>query len=151
MLRTYRPWPTIIVYGLLIPPTLAFIVTSVRSTDPDINPASRLLVLGASVGLFAFLVRSIWCSVRVEANGIRVVNLLQSRFFAWTDIEAFTLGPWGMVPRRGIVILRDGSRHGMVAVAAHGRVLGPDRGAQKTISELNQVLLDYRNVEQGRD
>jgi hypothetical protein len=79
--------------------------------------------------------------VRLESDGVRVVNLLRRQRLRWDEIERFELAPAGIYPYAGHVILKSG-RDIPIGGITVPRFL-TDRlkpRAQEPVDELNAIL-----------
>lgn len=84
--------------------------------------------------------------VRVDDDGIRVMNMLTSKRFRWNDIDRFELAPAGVYPFAGHVILKSGRDIPIIAITVPRFLterLKP--GAEKPIDELNALLRASRD------
>jgi hypothetical protein len=101
----------------------------------------RAVFVALGFVLAAFGVRAAMCAVQVDKQGVRVVNPLSVRRVAWSDIEYFMLGRWGLFSRMCVIVLTDGSRIGVWAiVGASSSVYKQDPEAEGMVDELNQRL-----------
>lgn len=111
------------------------------------SAASQALFIALGLVLAAFFLRAAVSAVRIEASGVRVVNPLSVRRFSSSDIECFTLGRWGLLPRNCLVILRGGSRIGVWAISARNpNFFKHDSAAEGRVAELNQRLKEAQVV-----
>ena len=105
------------------------------------NTASQVLFILLGLVLAAFCLRVAASAVHIEASGVRIVNPLSVRRVVWSDIECFTLGRWGVLPRNCLVIVKGGSRTGAWAISARNpNTFQHDSAAERMVEELNQRL-----------
>jgi hypothetical protein len=94
-------------------------------------------------GAFAFfsLFRCARAGVFIEEKGIRILNPLSSARLPWTEIERFSIEPYGVFPQMGQAELSKGETVHIWGIQAPNRLLRPrSRGAQDLIEALNEVL-----------
>jgi Bacterial PH domain len=97
-----------------------------------------------------FFVAGIWFVVRGQRVGARVlphvivvVNPFRTRRIEWKDIERFTWGRIGIMPKVGIE-LSDGSLIPVFGLPVGGRGLGESSTA-RALNELNRQLAKHRS------
>jgi hypothetical protein len=105
------------------------------------NTVAQAFFVALGLVLAVLFLRAAVSAVRIEASGVRVVNPLSVRRYSWADIECFTLGRWGLLPRNCLVNLRGGSRIGVWAISARNpNFFRHDSAAEGMVAELNQRL-----------
>lgn len=108
-------------------------------------PGVPMLLLMLAPGLL-FMMRLARACARVESRGVLVVNLRQSTFVPWEDIVSFSIGPLGLLPKIGIVELRDGRRIPIVGIQGPNPMMRPNnKSAERLIDLLNDELRRHRH------
>ena len=118
-------------------------ITAMQATPQRMSTATGILFLVVGVAVGAFGVRGALSRVVVTHEGLLVVNPVRRHWSSRTDIEHFSLGRWGVLPRVGIVELRDGARVGMWALAARNPAVSPkDPEVDAMVDLLNRWLAE---------
>jgi hypothetical protein len=117
--------------------------------------ALGLAVFGGVIALAAFAY--FWwlphVGVYVNDDGVVLRSPFRSRRLRWSEIERFSVEPWGTWWTSGFVHLRDGSSIRISGLGGQNRALFPKRSwAQEPVDELNQLLRSHRGgLNQGRE
>jgi len=107
------------------------------------NAAFRAVFISLGLVLAAWAFRAAYAYVRADANGVRVLNPLRTRRFAWSEISHFALGRWGVLPRQGIIHLRDGTSFGTWAISGtNPGIRRTDRVVEEMVNDLNSRLAE---------
>jgi hypothetical protein len=111
-------------------------------------PLSARVFGGVSaLGYGAFVFKAARSAVFADSAGIRVVNPIRTRFFPWDEVLHFTVDHFGLNPKIGLVVLRDGSRFPMFALAGPNPLGRPrNRTAETLVEGLNDLLTEYRSA-----
>jgi Bacterial PH domain len=148
--RVYRSreaaWIQLIVgIAFLIAVSLPALLASTSGPN-NMSTLSRLGFIAVGlVGCGASL-RCAWCSIRIESDGIRVVNPWKSRRLRWVEIAEFRLGRWGVLPRNCLIRLTDETTQGVWAISARNpNFFKHDSAAEGLVAELNERLRRSRS------
>ena len=88
-----------------------------------------------------FFFRFARAGVYVTPSGVRVLNPHRTVHLAWHEIERFSIGAKGLLPRVGIAELTNGRSVGLYGVSAPNPTFRPgDRKAENIITDLNKRL-----------
>jgi hypothetical protein len=120
--------------------SLPALVSTLNGTFGDGSAAGAFFVaLGLVMAVLAW--RGARSEVVANDDGVVIVNPLRRHVVPWSAVSAFRLGRWGLLPRQGMVELRDGSHIAMWAISARNpNVYAGDPRAERMVSELAERL-----------
>lgn len=145
MKRTYKSvWQAnlLVVASIGIPLVMAASALFLYTTASWTFRVNELVV---AVGMAWFgMFEAARVRVCVDSEGVEVFNPIRRIFIPWERIGGFSLRTRGLIfGPLGHVDLKDGSTVVMFAIAGQNPALRPsNRGAQRMIDELNQLLRD---------
>jgi hypothetical protein len=89
--------------------------------------------------------RAAMAGIHVGSGGVKVVGALTTKRVRWEQIEHFTIGPRGVYPCTGHVILRDGRDLWSWGLDAGRRPTAASRKqVEEPIAELNRLLAEQQ-------
>jgi Bacterial PH domain len=93
-----------------------------------------------------WLARASLTGVHVEEGGVRIVNITRTLTIPWRNLERFSVGQRGILPRVGIAHLRDGRQIAIWAIQGPNPLTrSKNRDAERMMDALNAEL-DARRV-----
>lgn len=98
--------------------------------------------------LWLFVVRAARMCALASRRGLHVRNFHRATFVPWNEIDRFTVGSLGVLPKVGIVERRDGGRIPIVGIQGLNPATRPtNRSAERVIARLNHELRERRPPE----
>jgi hypothetical protein len=95
----------------------------------------------------AWLARAGITGVHIEADAVRIVNITRTLRIPWRDLEGFSIGQRGILPRVGIAHLRDGRQITIWSIQGPNPLTRPkNRDAERMMDDLNAELDAHRPV-----
>jgi len=109
-------------------------------TDAATIPEMFLPAIAVSP-ILLLLWRGAIARASADEAGLRIVNLTRTHFIHWEDIKGFSVEPLHLLPKVGIVELRNGERVGIWSIQGSNPVIRPNNtSAEKLIEALNVEL-----------
>jgi PH (Pleckstrin Homology) domain-containing protein len=127
----------------------ALVVIS-QSDKPRAVPVVILVVVNTP-GL-AFLVRAARSGALATREGVHVRNIRRTIFVPWDEIDRFTVGSSGILPKVGVIERRNGVPIPIWGIQGPNPAVRPNnRAAERVIERLNHELSVHRSPARSTD